>query len=317
MKRKKIFVVFLAAILSASSLLGETIEREHYIYHASSKRYLEIVDSSIAAARQRLINIFGDSLNYKPDIYIFDNLSNFKEKIGTAFPDWGAAAALPYRRLIALKSPAHFNLGKSLSELVMHEYAHLWLHEILNPAEPPRWLDEGVAMFVAYEWGWSANFDMSKAVVFNALIPLEEIKKLNRFSEGKARTAYAESYLAVKYLLDIYERETFNTLLDSLRSSRSFDMAIKAAIGGNAEEFEEEFFDNLKQRYNIMSLFGDLYFLWILLAAIVFFGALYKLLRKKSYYKKWEEEDRLQSRDFDYGDPDNPEQIDDEDRPWA
>jgi hypothetical protein len=35
------------------------------------------------------------------------------------------------------------------------------------------------------------------------------------------------------------------------------------------------------------------------------------------YYKKWEEDEKYQSTDFDYGDPDNPEQIDDEDEPWS
>jgi len=36
---------------------------------------------------------------------------------------------------------------------------------------------------------------------------------------------------------------------------------------------------------------------------------------EKEYYKKWEEEEKLHSTDFDYGDPDNPEQTDDEE-PW-
>ena len=36
---------------------------------------------------------------------------------------------------------------------------------------------------------------------------------------------------------------------------------------------------------------------------------------RRKYSKQWEEEEKLQSTDFDYGDPDNPEQIDD-DEPW-
>ena len=61
-----------------------------------------------------------------------------------------------------------------------------------------------------------------------------------------------------------------------------------------------------------MTLFGDLYFLWIFLAGVVVIGFLLKLKKRNKFYKKWEEEERLQSTDFDYGDPDNPEQADDE-----
>ena len=38
--------------------------------------------------------------------------------------------------------------------------------------------------------------------------------------------------------------------------------------------------------------------------------------KKRSYYKKWEEEEKLHSTDFDYGDPDNPETTDDDGESW-
>ena len=67
----------------------------------------------------------------------------------------------------------------------------------------------------------------------------------------------------------------------------------------------------------MVSIFTDTYFLWIFLALVVFIGFLVKTIRRQKYYKKWDDEDKYQSTDFDYGDPDNPEQTDDEDKPWA
>ncbi|MFH2035594.1 MAG: hypothetical protein ABIJ45_04260 [Candidatus Zixiibacteriota bacterium] len=306
---------FLSATIIADDSGIESI-RQYYIYNAPSRQFIEPIDSAVASARARLITIIGDTLDYLPRIVIKDNIADFKSLIGSAFPDWGAAAALPYRQLIALKSPAHFKLGKPLAELVQHEYTHLVTHYRLRPSYPPRWLDEGLSMYIAYEWGWDGNFAMSRAAAFNSLIPLGEIEMLNRFSSGKAQTAYAQSYLGVKYFLDVYGIESFNIFLDTLRVTRSSDSAFMAAVGGTTVEFEKEFFEYVNKRYNIMSLFGDLYFLWIILAAVVFFGALLKFIRRKKYYDRWEEEDKLQSRDFDYGDPNNPEQVDDEDKPW-
>jgi hypothetical protein len=312
-----LFIVWIV-VFSSFGYAGEEefVEKPYFLYSAPTEQFINPIDSAITEARQMLIDILKDSLSYKPKIYIRDNLKDFEKLIGSAFPDWGAAAALPYREMIALKSPAHFRLGKPLRELVRHEYAHLALHHRLRLGYPPRWLDEGVAMYTAFEWGWENNLSMSRAVVFRSLVPLREIEMMNRFSAGKAQTAYAESYLAVKYFLDEYGREAFNVLLDSLRSQRPVDEAFTAAIGGNHNEFEKEFFEYLEGRYNLMTLFGDLYFLWIFLAVVVIAGFIVRYFRKKKYYKKWEEQETYESTDFDYGDPDNPEKIDDEDKPW-
>lgn len=293
----------------------EIIERKYFFYISKNPQFVEPIESALNSARLYLIDILQDSLGYKPRIYIENDLDDFKELIGTAFPDWGAAAALPYREMMALKSPSHFRLGKSLRELIQHEYAHLALHYRLHMQNPPRWLDEGLAMSVSAEWGWQDNFAMSRAVVFRTLIPLREIEGLNRFPGGRAQTAYSQSYLAVKYMLNEYGNETFNIFLDKIKSRGTFDEAFLVSIGSDYDGFEKEFFDYLKKRYNLMTLFGDLYFLWIFLAAVVVFGFILKYRKRKKYYKKWEEEERLQSTDFDYGDPDNPEHIDDEDKP--
>ncbi len=313
-----ILVILLVIVFSAAADRKENvIEKEYFYYIGESDQFIEPIETAIIQARKILIEILHDSLSYKPKIYIENDLRSFKELIGTAFPDWGAAAALPYREMIAIKSPAHFSLGKPLGELVRHEYAHLALHDRLRMQNPPRWLDEGVAMYVSSEWGWEDNFAMSRAVVFRSLVPLHEIEDLNLFPSGRAQTAYAESYLAVKYILDEYGDGTLNYLLDAIRSRESFNDAFLNTFGSSYKEFEEEYFKFLNTRYNLMTLFGDLYFVWIFLAVVIVIGFFIRLFRRQKHYKKWDEEERLQSTDFDYGDPDNPEQIDDDDKPWA
>ena len=313
-------VVFLCLCFSLAATAGENdkaIERELFVFHASTTQFIEPIESALLDARVKLIEILHDSLSYKPDIYMSDNLADFKKLIGTAFPDWGAAAALPYRSMIALKSPANFPLGKPLRELVMHEYAHLALSDRIRPMNAPRWLDEGVAMYTAAEWGWQNNLSMGRAALFGEFISLYEIEDLNRFSEGQASVAYAQSYLAVKYLLDNYGPESFNILLDGIKSRRPIDDALTDAIGGTYREFEKEFNLFLNDRYNWGSIFMDTYFLWIFLALVVFIGFMLQRRKKQKYYKKWAEDEKYQSTDFDYGDPDNPEKEDDEDKPWA
>jgi hypothetical protein len=306
-----------AFLLFITTSFAQVVERPNFIYHFDNPLYIQTADSALTEVRGRLIQTLSDSLSYRPQIYIPDNIDTFKAIVGSAFPDWGAAAALPYRRLIAVKSPAHFPLGRSLREMLQHEYAHLALEHRLRHVPPPRWLDEGMAMLFSFEWGWNENLSMTRAVLFGGLVPLNEIENLNRFSQSRAATGYAESYLAVKYLLDNYGTESFNIFLDNLAASKAVDSALMAATGSGYEGFQKEFFDYLAKRYTIMTFFSDTIYLWLALALVVVIGFFLRYRRKKQYYKKWDEEDRYQSRDFDYGDPDNPEQIDDDDKPWA
>jgi hypothetical protein len=310
-------LICLSILIFSNGKAQESVERNYYVYHFDSPLFVQTADSALGDARTRLINILGDSLRYRPDIYISGSLSEFKELVGSAFPDWGGAAAIPYRRLIAIKSPAHFSLGRSLREFLQHEYTHLALEDRLFHAPAPRWLDEGLAMYVSAEWGWEENLIMSRAVIFGSIIPLEEIETLNQFSGGKAQIAYSESYLAVKYLLDNYGRESFYILLNELAGRKSVDRALFNATGSGYAGFEKEYFSFLRQRYNLMSFFIDTIYLWIFLALVVAVGFILYLRRRKKYFARWEDEERLESRDFDYGDANDPEHIDDEDKPWS
>jgi len=50
---------------------------------------------------------------------------------------------------------------------------------------------------------------------------------------------------------------------------------------------------------------------------VVIVGFFLRYRKKKKKYEEWDEDEKYHSTDFDYGDPDNPEQVDDEDKPWA
>jgi len=312
--RSLLLLLFLIFVGSASA--SEPVETERFVFRFDSQHHIDRADSILNDAASRLQKLLRDSLTYKPDIYLVGDLERFHALIGGGFPDWGAAAAIPHKKRIVIKSPDNFNLGRSLEELLAHEYSHLALAHRTGLGRAPRWFDEGLAMMTSREWNWSDNLAMSKAAVFGQFIPLDDINKVNRFNAGKAHVAYSQSYLAVDYLFDLYGQEAVNVFLDRVASGQSLDAAMMASIGSNYADFEEEFGLYLRKRFNIITLFLDTMWLWLGLAIIVIIGAFLKFSKRRKYYKKWEEEERLHSTDFDYGDPDNPEQIDDEDEPW-
>lgn len=309
-------------LVAASSVFGAGRDRtdespvsaEHFDY-IGNPTFLPVVTHAVERVRERLATLVDDTLPYKPSIYIADDPARFKELIGGRFPDWGAAAAFPERKLIAIKSPETFNINRSLEELLAHEYAHLVTAHAAGFHTAPRWLEEGLSMYVSMEWSWSDNLAMSKAAVFGQHISLRDIEQVNRFGEGKAHVAYAEAYLAITYLIDNYTDRAIRVLLSETASGSSAEKALYEATGSSYDEFEADFRAHLNNRFNVLSLFMDTIFFWLALAVILIIGAFLKFRKRREYYRKWEQEERLHSTDFDYGDPDRPEEIDD-DEPW-
>ena len=294
----------------------EVIERTHFIYYVKNSRYVEQSDSILNDVRMRLEEMLGDTLPYRASVYIVEDEQSFNRLLRGRFPDWGAAVALPEREMIVIKAPDKFNISKSLAELLAHEYAHLVIAHRSGFYLAPRWFDEGVAMLVSTEWSWSDNVAMSKAALFGEFVPLRKIEQVNRFNQSQAHVAYAQSYLAVKYLLDQYGANALNRFLGEIAKGSSVDNALMASSGSNYNEFEKEFHEYLTLHYNIATLFMDTMYFWLALAIIVVIGAALRYRKRRHYYKKWEQEERLQSTDFDYGDPTQPEKMDDEDEPW-
>ncbi len=293
------------------------VEKDHFVYFVDNAAWLPSIDSSLNATRARLTVLLHDSLNYKPNIYITGDQNYFTQLIGGSFPDWGAAAALPSMHRIVIKSPDRFNTRRPLAELLAHEYSHLAVAGRVGLYSTPRWFDEGTAMMVSMEWSWSDNVAMGEAAIFGHFIPLQDIDLVNRFGETRAHVAYAESYLAVSYFVKQYGVASLNLFLDQLERGTSVDLALMAATGSDRRGFEQEFRAYLNNRFNFASLFMDTIYFWMALAVVLVVGAFFAYRRKRRYYSQWKEEDRFESKDFDYGEPRHPEQTEDEDdEPW-
>ena len=316
----KFVYLFIALCLiystAGSASIDTLVEKKYFKYEFANRQIISQADSILNRARQTMIKLLHDSLDYKPSIYVLNDIDEFNRLIRGRFPDWGAAAAFPQRKLIAVKSPEKFPVGKTLRELLPHEYSHLLLHKRTGLKRSPRWLDEGLAMYISFEWGWSDNLAMSRAGTFGQFLSLREIENLNRFKSPKAQIAYAQSYLAVEYLIREYGSNTLNILLDNIALGKTMDEAMNNSIGGSYKEFEKEYRDYLSERYNLSSLFMDTSYFWIAMALVVVVAGFMRYRKRRLYYRKWEDEEKLQSTDFDYGDPDNPEQTDGEDEPW-
>jgi hypothetical protein len=233
-------------------------------------------------------------------VVIAHSQSEFDQAVGAGLPDWGAAVAVKERRLIVVKSPSNFAVGKSLEELLGHELGHLVLEKASADKWLPRWIEEGFCQLISGEWKYGQDFLLTRAVWGDGLIPLTLLEEVNRFGDTKAALAYAESYLAVNMMVRDVGIEFFPDFLEGYRKSGNFYDAFFKASGYRYTEFAQIWQNKTTDKYRFILYIFDSRLFFPLLAIIfilLYFVKLWQVRKKK---KEWERLERFYSDDETY-----------------
>ncbi len=158
-----------------------------------------------------------------------------------------AGLAEPSRARITLFAPALAPRPDRLRSVLVHEMCHLLLASRTSRAElaPPRWLDEGLAMWISGTWDlgldWRADDSslLADAAAAGSLLPLEELE--SSFPQGPFfHVAYAESHSFVAWLVDRGGDESLRRLLRRLASDVDLGPAFESTYAVPLEEAERE-----------------------------------------------------------------------------
>jgi len=280
-----------------------------------SQRYFDIkaptfemakeTENILLKARDDAISMMGDDVDRRITIHIVESRDKFNEMTRGALPDWGIGCAIPTQDMIVIISPKTMEYDRPFSEIVRHEWAHIALRHRVGNGYLPRFLDEGFAMTFANQWNTSYAITLAKSGLTGSWFSLTKIDKVNFFNTSEAQIAYAQSFQAVQYFLETYGGEAFHILLDKLRDGATLDTALRESIGAGIQTFETEFNNYLRKHYSWWVIFTDMSIIWIGLALLIVIGFLIKRKKGQDTVKRWEEEEKYQSTDFDYeeGDP--------------
>ena len=288
----KIIIFFLVFLFFSHPAVTEG--KSKFKIFSSSEELKEQTEEILNNAYQRISQTLQDSLTHITTVYIADTDEEFQSKIGTSFPDWGIGCAIPSRHMIVIKSPAQFRYGKSLKQLLEHELAHIFLEKKVEGKKIPRWLDEGFAMMQSQEWTLGQDVVVARAVMTNSIFPLSKIERLNRFNQSQANLAYTLSFLAISYLFREYGEEGFIDVIELLSQGRNWDEVFLKGTGSDYIDFQMEFYDYIRTRYQWISLLGDTFFFWLSLAFLIILIYLVKKRHTKKTLKRWEEEEKGQ-----------------------
>ncbi len=189
-----------------------------------------------------------------------------------------------------------------LEGVLMHEMSHLVLAEkFLAAGKPlPRWLDEGLAQYVAQTWEFNLDWaseqqkTMDAALASRRLIPFASLDAA--FADpSRASLAYAESYAFVSYLRRNYGQASLTVFIErSNWPGASLDQISTRVFGRPLAPLFSQWTRSLGSGppwWQIL-LENRVFFvlLWSVLAIFAFVGFLMNRFRRRRAYENMEED---------------------------
>lgn len=129
-----------------------------------------------------------------------------------------------------------------LKKVLFHEYTHAVVFELSRGLDVPTWLNEGIAVyFESQDHSSQQQYLHQQLRSGQTLVPLQKLHgSFMALSDVQAALAYAESYSAVKTLVDRYGLYRIQQLLENLGNQKEFTVAFSDQFMKSYEHFQLE-----------------------------------------------------------------------------
>jgi hypothetical protein len=174
------------------------------------------------------------------DFFIYDDETAFREALGPGTRENVGGVALDnLRTLFALIPPSQID-DDWVGIVIPHEMVHLVFDTATqNPYHfPPRWLNEGVAVYLSQGYDVSDRALVEQAARDGSLIPIEGLTGQFPTTRERFFLAYAESVSAVDFLIRQHEQDALVQLIRSYAEGLTDDEAFEQAIGMDVAAFD-------------------------------------------------------------------------------
>ena len=180
------------------------------------------------------------------DFFVYADQGKFYDALGPSTPENVAGEAFPnIRTLLGLIPPNQID-DPEVAVRIPHEFVHMVFDTASkNPYHsPPRWLNEGLAVYETEGYGASDRSLVEDAAKNGTLIPLDGLT--GQFPNGNDFfLAYAESVAAVDYMIRTHSSDALVSLVRSYADGRTNDEAFTAALGADMTAFSTAWFQSV------------------------------------------------------------------------
>jgi hypothetical protein len=202
---------------------------------AFGQRALAIAEDGV----ERAAALLGVTENDPIDFFIYADQDAFYDALGPGTREnVGGQANAEIRTLFALITPSDIE-DAWVETVIPHELTHLVFDTAVdNPYHfPPRWLNEGLAVYESEGYGSGDRGLVEDAVSDDALIPLPGLDGEFPTSADGFRLAYAESVSSIDYFVRVHGQDALVALIGSYADGKTDDEAFTAAVGQDVDAF--------------------------------------------------------------------------------
>ena len=181
------------------------------------------------------------------DFFIYSDETAFRTALGPGTREnVGGQAHADIRTLFALITPTAID-DPWVGIVVPHELTHLVFDTAVeNPYRfPPRWLNEGLAVYLSEGYGSGDQNRVADAVETRDLIPLVALGAQFPTDPDKTFLAYAESVSAIDYLVREHGRDAMVALVVAYKDGLTDDEAFTKALGVDLATFQAGWLEGL------------------------------------------------------------------------
>jgi hypothetical protein len=221
-----------------TTVTGDVVRVHWYAGNqAFGRRALDIAEQAIADTGALL----GVTETEPVDFFIYGDEESFRAALGPGTREnVGGQAHADIRTLFALILPNAID-DPWVGIVVPHELAHLVLDTAVeNPYRfPPRWLNEGLAVYLSEGYTNADHGRVDKAVESQDLLPLDALGGQFPTDADLTYLAYAESVSAVDHLVRTDGRDALFGLILAYKDGLTDDEAFQRVLGRDFAAFQE------------------------------------------------------------------------------
>lgn len=228
---------------------GPLAGRVHVVYWADAEgRARRVIE--LLASRPDLPGL-PPGLPSRASIYLAPDDEVWDALTGGRAADWSAGVAIPAlgRAVIPLfEAPAGGTDARDRT--VLHEWAHLGLHEYLEGLRIPRWFDEGYAQRASGGWRIAEAWRLRLGLAGGRAPSLDSLSLEWPRGRAEADLAYLLAGSAVQYLAASSGARGLEVLLATWRQEGDFEEAFRRTFGYSTGAFETRWVEHVRRRYS-------------------------------------------------------------------
>ncbi len=247
------------------------------------------IEAEVARSLPSLVEFFGDSLAGDYVVELTGTPAEFVNATAGHAPVWAIGVAMPRDGRVVLQSERFTPPETRVGRVAVHEIIHLFVAEAADGGAP-RWLDEGIAVYLSGEDRGATIYDLAKALYTENLLFLDEIARRFPESGASARLAYYESLTAVQFIARNWGGASLRDLLDAT-ARYGYEDALRATYGMSSDELEFEWYRDLRKRTRWVGWVGEGIPLAALMTVLVVAAWARKRVVARRRLARWEREE--------------------------